>query len=483
MKKRTTLFVFMLFAVFNGAAQQIPGLQFSNYGGLYRTTYNPSILGGSRYKFQLNIASLGGSINHRYFVFLGKNALLYPLLTPHSTKEMYGRSRTMGSLVEREPLYLTSEIRWPSVMFSIGRNHGVAIQVRSRGYVQGENIPDPLRNLYFKRLDTESTPAIANQPWGDFSLVQQSFSEASASYGFAIINSESQKLKIGATVKYIFGARVGYLYGSADSFSIRSLTSETSELVVNNLRYETGYSQAVQPINLGNLFDRKKYGSGWGYDMGISYELGSFWARGKEGYDMSPEYLVRLSASVTDIGSIKYNTENSLSSGGNQSQMIIGQASLETISDKGPEGFLSLVSAAQNSSMSGTAALPQAWHVEADFQLLKGFFLNFSKTQRYKPANNEPLNMYTPNVMTITPRFEDEDSDIAFPVSFINGNKKVAVGAVAHLGPIFLGFSNINGLIKKTGGSMAYIGVSVWKLKSGKRKGKTPAQAKPEWEL
>ncbi len=472
MKKSILLQAIIAFAfIGNAFSQQIPGLQYSNYGGLYRATYNPSVLGGSRYKWQVNIGSFGGSINYRYFVFLGKNSLLYPLLAPHSTNELYGRSRTMGSLIQTNPIYLVSEIRWPSVMLSVGKGQGIAFQLRSRGYVQGNNMPDPIRNLYFRRLDTGSTPEISNQAWGDFDLVQQSFSEASASYGVALLNLESHKLKVGATVKRVFGARIGYLQGSADNFSIRSLTTESSELVVNNFQYESGYSQAVQHMQIGNLFNSKKYGSGWGYDLGASYELGSFWGRSKEEYDQSPEYLLRLAASVTDVGSIRYKTTNSRVTNGSQNQTIIGQTELEKISDGGPEGFMSLLPADKDTTFNASVRLPQALHLEADIQLVKGFFLNLSQTRRFNPRSGQPLDVFLPNIFTITPRFEDEDSDFAFPISFIDGNKKPTIGAVGHFGPIFLGFSNINGLIKKSGarGSMVYVGVTAWKLKERKK--------------
>jgi hypothetical protein len=454
----------------NLSAQQVPGLQYSNYGGLYRATYNPSILGGSRYKWQVNIGSLGGSINYRYFVFLGQNSLLYPLLTPHSTKELYGRSRTMGSLTQ-DPLYLVSEIRWPSAMFSIGKNQGIAIQFRSRGYVQGQNFPDPIKNMYFRRLDTGSTPEVSNQPWGNFNLVQQSFSEASISYGVALLNIDSHKLKVGGTLKRVFGARIGYLQGSADNFTIRSVGQETSELVVNNFNYETGYSQQVKHMQIGNLFNSSKYGAGWGYDLGASYELGSFWGRDKEAYDQSPEYLIRIAASVTDIGSIHYGTKNSKVITGSQATTVISQTALETISDKGPEGFMSLLPAEKDTSFNRNVQLPQALHLEADIQLVKGFFLNLSQTKHLKSSNVQPTDVFIPNSFTITPRFEDEDSDFAFPITFMNGNKKATIGAVGHFGPIFLGFSNVNGLIKKGSarGSMVYVGVTAWKLKERKR--------------
>ena len=455
-------------------AQQVPGLESSNYGGLYRATYNPSVIGGSKHKWQINIGTIGGSINYRYFVFLGKNSLLYPLLASHSTKELYGRSRTMGSLTYKDPIYMVSEIRWPSAMFSIDERQGIAIQFRTRGFVTGNNIPEPVQNLYFRRLDTQNTPPVANQSWGDFNLVQQSFSDMSVTYGIKVLDMDTQKLRIGVTGKRIFGARIGYLNASVDNYSIRPEVgnAESSEVAMAGLTYESGYSRPVQGLGLGKLFNSDYSGAGWGYDIGATYELGSYWGRNKEAYDESPEYLLRLGASLTDIGSIKYKTSNSRIIRGQQDQYVLGQTQLETISDRGPEGFMSLLPAETDTTFNKTVRLPQALHLEADIQLIKGFFLNLAKTTRYQVRKGETLDLYQPNSFTITPRFEDEDSDFAFPFTFIQGNNRPSIGAVGHFGPIFLGFSNVNGLIKKGGarGSMVYIGVTAWKLNRDKVK-------------
>ena len=465
----TALFLSILAASVQG--QQIPSLQSSNYGGLYRATYNPSAIGGSKHKWQINIGTLGGSINYRYFVFLGKNSLLYPLLAAHSTKELYGRSRTMGSLTEN-PLYLVSEIRWPSAMISIDDRQGIALQFRTRGFVTGNNLPAPIRNMYFRRLDTGETPPVSAQPWGQFNLVQQNFSEMSFTYGVQLVDLDAHKLRIGVTGKRVFGARMGYIDASADQFSIspEATNSETSEVKLSNLRYESGYSRPIQKLKLGGLLDSDVSGTGWGYDLGITYELGKYWKNTAEQFDKNPQYLLRLAASITDVGSIRYKTGSSRVISGFQQQYVMNQTAMETISDRGPQGFMDLLPAQQDTTLSSTVRLPQALHLEADLQLVKGFFLNLSQTKRYKFRDSEILDVYQPNVFTITPRFEDEDSDFAFPISFIEGNKRPSIGAVAHFGPIFLGFSNINGLIKKTGarGSMLYLGFTAWKLSRNK---------------
>ncbi|MEO6686310.1 MAG: hypothetical protein ABIN24_10100, partial [Dyadobacter sp.] len=151
---------------------------------------------------------------------------------------------------------------------------------------------------------------------------------------------------------------------------------------------------------------------------------------------------------------------------------IIGQKELEIIGNEGADGLMNLYPASSDTIFNSKVKLPQAVHWEADVQLVKGFFVTLSQTKRFKSLTDNVLSVAQPNVFTVTPRFEDEDSDFAFPISFIQGNKRVAIGALAHFGPIFIGFSNINGLLKSGGarGSMAYVGVSAWKLKGWRKK-------------
>lgn len=468
----TTLLI--LIAVQCGFAQQIPGLELSNYGGLYRATSNPSVLGGARHKWQLNVLTLGGSIKYRYFRFIGENSFLYPLLAAHSTKELYGRSRTMGSLTYKDPISVVGEIRWPSAMFALGKYHGIALQLRTRGFVQGRNIPGIIDEMYVKRLDTGSLPAVQNEEWGNFSLVQQSFSDLSFSYGAQLLDIEGHKFRVGVTVKRVFGARIAYMVGDADRFSIAPISGdpEISQLRINNLSYESGYSTPNRKMSIGNLMSSDKYGSGWGYDLGFTYELGSVWSGRKEAYNDSPDYLVRIGGSLTDIGSIKYKTTDSKVVRGTASDVVIGQKELEAISDKGAEGFMGLFPGDTSTAFGKSVKLPQMMHLEADIQVFHGFFLNLTQRSRFKTRSGNPLDIYQPNTFMITPRFEDEDSGLSFPISFIKGNNRPSIGLAGHFGPVFLGFSNVNGLMKSGGarGSMMYIGFTAWKANRKKDK-------------
>lgn len=458
-----------------GQAQQVPGLPISNYGGLYRVTQNPSALGGSRYKWQVNLVTTGSTINNRYFIFFGRNSFLYPLLVPHSTDELYGRSRTMGSVTQGDPLYVASEVRWPSVLFSVGKSHGFAFQVRSRGFVQGNTIPQAIRAMYFKRLDSPATPTTSGT-WGDFDLSQQNFSEASLSYGLQLVNLRSHKLKVGGTLKRVFGARVGYLKGSSDRYEIRPVAGgevDEKELLLNNFSYESGYSQPNQAWRLGDVLNANRYGTGWGYDLGATYEVGSYWNKLATDDDARPGYLLRFSASLTDVGRIRYQSTESRVVSGNQSQVVLTQPQLEILGNQGADGFASLFPIQTETLLRQDARLPAMLHWDIDLQLIKSFFINLAQTQRYGDATQNPLDLVQPNAVTITPRFENEDSDFSLPLTFMEGNQKMTVGALARFGPFHLGFSNLNGLLNRKDPAanrttFMYMGFSVWQFKDRK---------------
>lgn len=450
-------------------AQQIPGMEISNNGGLYRTTYNPAALGGTRYQFQVNVLTMGGSINNRYFDFIGRNAFLTPILASGSSKEIYGRSRTMGSLTTSDPIYLTSDIRWPSVLFSAGERHGFAIQFRTRGYIQGTNIPETIGQLYAKRMDTDlSVPSSGS--WGAFDLTQQSFSEIAFSYGVSLIKSDIQHLRIGATGKRITGARLSYIKGNIERFQVNSPADPalSKELVLENAIYESGYSSPMKKTGLRPVLNGNDYGSGWAYDLGISYEIGSVWTKNKEVYNDSPDYLLRISASVTDMGKISYDHTQQHIEEGTAEKVSVRQPELETIADHGATGFMQVFKGNPVDEYNMPhPELPAALHIDADVQLARSFFINISKTKALHTPDEDFRNIYQPDYIMITPRFEDDDFDLAFPVTIVKGNKKPNLGLTAHFGPIFVGFSNVTGIFPARNKriSMGYIGLSIFKFK------------------
>ncbi len=221
------------------------------------------------------------------------------------------------------------------------------------------------------------------------------------------------------------------------------------------------------------MLNAKKYGTGWGYDLGATYELGSYWNRLDKDDDARPGYLLRFSASLTDVGRIRYQSPESRVVSGSLNQVVITQPQLETLGNEGADGFVSLFPTQTETLLRQDARLPTMLHWDVDLQLVKSFFINLAQTQRYGDTTPGPLDMVQPNAVTITPRFENEDSDFSLPLTFMEGNQKMTMGALARFGPFHLGFSNLTGLLnrKDPGANRAtfmYMGFSVWQFKDRK---------------
>lgn len=450
-------------------SQDLIGLSASNYGGLYRATYNPSVLGGSRYKWQLNVGTVNSTISNRYFQFFGRNSLLYPSIASKSSHQLYGQSRTMGSLTTQDPIHVSSVLHLPSFMMSLGKIHGIGVQVRTRGFVQGAGIPQDMRMLYSKRLDTPK-PNDGSGTWGPFHLKQHSFTEINFSYGVQLLNLPAHKFRAGATVKYLTGARTSFIEGSADSYHFGPVgASGENQITLNNFTYHAGFTNPVEKTGVGEKADKKRYGQGVALDLGVSYEIGSYWYREDPG-DSRPGYVLRLAASATDLGQIQYKTQSSKQFSGSSDSFQIQQNELETIANLGPEGLQSLLGGEPGSAITGAGRLPAMYHLEADLQLFKAFFIYASKSTRL-PNNpeNQLLSVTMPNTFTIAPRWENEDSDYSFPVSFIAGKKKPSFGVTARVGPVHIGFSDMLALLGKGRESRAtygYLGLSLFHLKT-----------------
>ncbi len=461
-------------------AQDLSGLRASNYGGLYRATYNPSVLGGSPYKWQFNLATINSSINNRYFLYLGRNSVLYPALASKSSKELYGRSRTMGSITNPDRIHLVSDVRWPSLMLTVAKHHGVALQFRSRGFVQGEGIPAEMKMLYTKRLDTPKEGPGGGE-WGDFYLKQHSFSEMAASYGVQLVNRKEHKVKTGLTVKQLWGGRTSFIKGHVENYSYGPVGGGENEVTLNNFRYEAGFTRPVGSATFPELLKAGNYGQGWAVDIGFTYEIGSHWYRSDPG-DQRPGYVLRLAGSVNDMGQLRYRTRSSERFSGEADQWVMGQREMETIADYGPEGMRMLLEGASDGDFTGKGRLPGMYHWEADVQLVKSFFINIAGSRSLYKERGNLLDIRQPGHFTITPRWEYEDADYAFPIAFIEGKKQVAVGVSGRVGPVQAGVSNFLGLIGKgdTRATYAYLGVSLFHVRT--RDHRKKIKWKPAWD-
>ena len=462
MKKRAINLLIALFCFLQLAhGQELVGFNVSNNMSIYRATFNPSAIVGTKYKAHVNVVTVNATINGRYFKYFTSDALLHGIKAPYTTSELYGKSKVIASFTQLD-MNLTTELRGPSFYYSVSPRFAVGFQTRMRGFEQGYGFPEAVRYAYFWRLDDDYYIKPTAGAGSSFLLNQHSFFEMGLILAGTLVDTDPIRLKIGASIKRLSGARSAYWKGSFDRFQIvaKPNTNPTEfNLELSNLQYGYGYSQATnERFGAGDLLSNN-YGSGWAIDAGLTVELG----RARDPRPHRANYALRLGAALTDVGKILYPQSGRAVKTVSSPKFVVDQARLEALINNAPKTLDTWAGNAPKTTFGATTNLPQNLNIDADLQVLKTFFINASFTKSMRQTFSE-TDIRQPQVLTITPRFEDADAEFSMPVSWVEGNDAPSVGLALRVGPAFIGFSNFSGMlgIAPPRGTMAYLGINVF---------------------
>ncbi|GAB3933208.1 DUF5723 family protein [Larkinella terrae] len=440
-------------------AQYQPGLVSSNYGGIHRMLQNPSSIAGSRYKFQVIAVTGTSSVNSLYTKYVSKG-FFQSIQLPYS-QGLSLPLRTLGSITDAPKTTSYSEILGPSVLLNIDGNQTIALHTRMRSFLYGSSLPENLTEAYRNRLFYKNLQPSSGA--FDLNLAHNSYGEVGLTYGLQVFDGQWHRLNIGATVRRIVGAQMT-LFNARGNYAIRQVNGDTEKtLDITNLDYGLSQTTPRKDFSLGSVFS-STYGSGWGFDLGATYEIGR--RTTGRGYnsetpmkDPRPAYWLRLSAALMNGGSITYPAGKSVSGNG---PLTFQQEELEKFGDA-PTDYLTTKADTKPQTYSpGKVALSRMLHLEADMRLAPSFYVNGLLMKNLSSAALVQM----PNMLIITPRFEDEDVEFGLPISIIGPDSRVAVGMSTRLGPITLGFSDMGRIFSKKGdnrSSLAWIGFSVWK--------------------
>jgi Family of unknown function (DUF5723) len=465
MKRSNSLFCGCLILFFLPSvafAQPLVGRHTGNYAGLYRATFNPSAIVGTRYRFQINLVSFNATVNNRYFKYFRSDALFHPFRNAYATNDMYGKSKLTGSFTEVPNVNVLAELRTPSAFLAFGRKQqfAVGVQTRLRGFVQGTGVPSIVSEVYTKRLDFGNVKASSGS-FRDFTVGQQTFFETALTAAAMPINIPGiVKVKVGGSIKRLSAGRNVFLKINSANYNVRVLNADESEMDWSNVNYEYGYTNAVESFGLGALFS-SKYGSGLAYDLGATVELG----RIRQHQPYRSNYILRLGAALTDVGSIAYPANAGRIYRGTLAKTTFDQEKIIALGNDPIKALEATFPKTNARAYDLTTSLPQTLNLDVDFHFAKSFFINasYSKSQ---PAAGLPGGIQQPDMLILTPRFEDEDAEFTLPVTWIAGNSSPMVGLSLRLGPVFIGFNNFSGLlnIHAPRATMVYFGVNLWKL-------------------
>lgn len=451
-------------------SQQFTGYHTSNYAGLYRATFNPSAIAGTRYRYQINLVSFNSTINNRYFKFFRSDALFHPFRNAYTENDMYGKSKLTGSFTQGTNVNVPSELRLPSGFVGFGKNNWLVVGfgMRMRGFVQGNGVAPIVSEVYTKRLDFGDMKASSGS-FRDMVINQNSFFETALSFAAMPLRLDPiMRVKVGVTLKRLSGARNVFLHIRNANYQIRPINAEEALWDLTNVSYQYGATQPVQAFGLGSLFS-SSYGSGSAIDAGVTVELG----RIRQHAEYRANYILRLGAAITDAGNIVY-PRNAKMYSGTINKLTLNQEQIIAMGNNAAKNLETLFPKTNPQEYSYETQLPRTINVDADVQFAKSFFINASIST---PTNTGqlPTYLYQPKTTTVTPRFEGEDVEFSLPVSWLEGNDSPQVGFFVRFGPGFIGFQNFSGLtnIHKPRATLFYLGFQLWKLndvKENKRK-------------
>lgn len=460
------LVAMFLFAAESAHSQQLVGLSTDNYNGIYSVFHNPASIANSPYSFQFNASLMNYSVNDSYFSGMRLWAPMYPMQKHYRDNDLYEASLLNSNIAPWGELNVNALIMGPSLMVKLGYYSSLALTTRVRSLIGGTGLPESFFGTFSGNEPQQAGLGMNANP---FFINAHLFSETGLTYSRSVLYSEEHVLKAGVTLKRMNGLRFSYL--SVDEMSYDTYPDRID---INSIDFSYASSgPVIDNMSISQLF----FGNGLtpssiASDLGLVYEFRpnikdqSYFMNGKLRTDPDkPAYLFRLTAAVTDMGSINYHEQLSSVYEGDAENISLSSDEWVAIADDAETALKrNLAMEGPFNSVATEVRLPTAYNLSADLRITQNFYLNALMWQSVE--RTEPADMRGQSFMAITPRLESSDGTLAFPVKLIND--QVNVGVAFKLGPFIMGTDHVMGLFESEAGNGAnfYMGLNIFNLSS-----------------
>ncbi len=459
------------------SAQRYLGIATGNWSATNGMYLNPANIADSRTKFSIDLFSFNLGTEYNSGVKFDMSKAIDYFGSDDSTQKLGNvlniDKNDKGQYSFQFP-YL--EVRGPGAMVSINRKHSIGISTRVRAMHQFNNFNQDLLH-YFIDSSFSATSGTANTFQSrDFSYGLHAWSEIGLSYAGVIYEKQKHMVKGGLTVRYLMGA--GYMTITSNNLDGTYIyTGNDAQLRVNNsdFSYAMGgvFAENSDNITITDFFG-KTAGTGIGGDIGFVYEFRPKYQNyqsdldGKTGVwdDSKNKYKVRVSAALTDIGSIKYKKDNRIinASNTNSNSIIKGSEMFDKI---GNYDSLRAYLLSKNISVdTGTfdqevkMTLPRMLVLGVDYHIAKAFYVNATYMANLADRMTPGTSHYSQ--LTVTPRYDTRVFSFGLPITYATLSNKMRVGAGLRVGGFFLGSDDMLSYFSDTKfGSNVYFGASI----------------------
>ncbi|MHA4810833.1 DUF5723 family protein [Flavitalea flava] len=435
MRKYFLLCVAIVCLLYNAHGQSYPGYRTSNYSGVNGVFFNPANIADNRYQWDVNIFAING------FVGTSNSGLRFSDITRSFNADSLKSKLLRGSSNVNSLAYV--DVLGPSVMFSLSPKTSLAFTTRSRVFSNGRNIDG---NLAGAMLDGGKTSAGIPFNFNATNMLVHAtgWTEIGGSIGQVFTNKASPHFfKGGISLKYIAGTADSYLSTTGLTGTVAGpgntyLTNTKGNLSINTT--DANFSD----YKFKDFF--KFNGHGFGGDIGFVYEYRPAADYSKYVTDrFANKYKLKISASLLDVGRIKFNRSSNQSEEYAVNIPPAGQFQLNQFAGKSIKDYIPILNASpyftgtsQNSSYN--VDLPTTIQASIDYLIAGGFGVNAAG--QFKVSSSDNLNLYYYNAYSVTPRWENSLFSVELPMSY-NDLTKFNAGVAFRVGPFFIGSGSV----------------------------------------
>lgn len=426
---------------FNLFAQDLPGIRTSNYNGVLGVYSNPANAAQNNFKWDVNLFSIGVGVGNNNASFSLKN--LGELGNGDSLINQF-----VGTRGKSSNALLGVDIKALSVLIGLDQKSGLALTTRGRVLVNATDIDGSLgRQLIDGNSGDGITFPYTINSDNDMRVTGNAWSEIGLTYGRILMDKGVHYIKAGVTAKYMAGVANAYV-------NINRLRGTLTQKPVTD---DVFLSNAAGGLEIGtggisfDNFDAAELtafkSSGLGADLGVVYEWRPGYEAGSE--TAGNKYKLRIGASLQDIGRIKYKKDLSNSGGytiditGLEALNLneVGEQPIDEMKDyldSRPQYFTPLSSTGSNY----TVNLPTMLHIDADYNILNGFYVNAATHLNLVNTDKNFFNGNYFNSFSVTPRYEIKKLGVFLPVNYSHLTSFNA-GLAFKLGPVYLGSGSV----------------------------------------
>lgn len=426
--------IVLFFTCYVAASQSYIGFGADNFNGIHGTLFNPANIADSKFKIDINLASLSAFTVNNYL-----EVDFWDLLTDSSnfnfelgTEPFGGNRRTNG--------VINLDILGPSVLVSLNKKRAIGITTRIRGLANINTLDSEIIDFFDTGL-SEDTPIRKSNI--NSNSTNNNFVEIGFTYAQVLKSDRVEFFKIGGSLKYFKGIVSGNaqlndgaaFFNPADPDNV-FLSGNGNYSLSDNIADEDGVVSSGEEVN--NLFSEGA--SGFGVDLGIVYEyrpnpranISRDNVRKQQVLRHVTSYRYKLAVSLLDLGFINYQNQQvrNYSVTALPKQDIIDIDSFDDF-----ENTIPSTGSVEDLRLS----LPARLRTEFDVRLNNKIFLNSVASVSLIGKKASSSNRYA-NQITVSPRYETKWFTAYLPITATQYGG-VQVGLGGRLGPIFIGSS------------------------------------------